>query len=384
MFSILRHAIFASLVMSLVHATSSIAAEPAAVVITPSQTVALESALIKGGELWVTPADLTKINGLVLKPEGACLGDLCIPISKDARQKLLTTSDGKEYFNLSAFAAQQEQAVVADADAKVWSFGVVPPVEQMQLQDATAPDFALSNRKGETVRLSDYRGKKVLLLTWASWCQCKQDLVGWQHVYEDLKDENFEIIAAAQDTGGEEAAGSSYDKAKATYTTLLDPQHTVSSLYKMVNVPTGVWIDEQGKIVRPSEVAYSRNVALLSIKVEGDKYVDALRDWVKNGDKSEFVVGADKVQTRLATPSKEAALADANFKLAVYFHQQKNDAQANKYFAEAQRLQPDDWNYHRQQWSFDPQTAIKLWMQKYTALGEKPYYEPLVIEPTGK
>lgn len=199
-----------------------------------------------------------------------------------------------------------------------------------------------------------------------------------------MKDHDFEIIAAAQDTGGEEAAGSSYDKAKATYTTLLDPQHTVSSLYKMVNVPTGVWIDEEGKIARPSEVAYSRNVALLSIKVEGDKYVDALRDWVKNGEQSEFVVGAERVQERLATPSKEAALADANFKLAVYFHQQQDKSRADKYFAEAQRLQPDDWNYHRQQWSFDPQTALKLWMQKYTALQGKPYYEPLSIDPTGK
>lgn len=384
MFSFQRSAIFCCLVVSLVHAVSSLAAEPAAVVITPSQTVTLDSALIKGGELWVLPAELTKINGLVLKPEGACLGDLCIPLSTEARQTLLTTADGKEYFNLSAFAAQQEQAVVADPEAKVWSFGVVPPVEQMHLQDATAPDFALANRKGETVRLSDYRGKKVLLLTWASWCQCKQDLVGWQQVYEELKDHDFEIIAAAQDTGGEEAAGSSYDKAKATYTTLLDPQHTVSSLYKMVNVPTGVWIDEEGKIARPSEVAYSRNVALLSIKVEGDKYVAALRDWVKNGEQSEFVVGTERVKERLATPSKEAALADANFKLAVYFHQQEDKSRADKYFAEAQRLQPDDWNYHRQQWSFDPQTAFKFWMQKYTALQGKPYYEPLSIDPSGK
>ncbi len=382
MFSVRHPAKICGFVIGLMQAACTFAADPAAVVITPTQTVNLDSALINGSELWVTPEDLTKINGLVLKPEGACLGDLCIPLSEDARQKLLSTEGGKEYFNLTAFAAQQEQAVVADIEAKVWSFGVVPPVEQMQLQDGTAPDFALANRKGETVRLSDYRGKKVLLLTWASWCQCKQDLVGWQRVYEDLKDENFEIIAVAQDTGGEEAAGSSYDKAKATYTTLLDPQHTVSSLYKMVNVPTGVWIDEQGKIVRPSEVAYSRNVALLSIKVEGDKYVDALRDWVKNGEKSEFVVEADKVQSRLATPSKKAALADANFKMAVHFHQRQDKSRADRYFAEAQRLQPDDWNYHRQQWSFDPQTAIKLWMQKYTALQGKPYYEPLVIEPT--
>lgn len=384
MFTFRRSMWILCLAWGLAQAATAWAEEPGAVVITPSQTLTLENAHIEGDKLWVVTDDLTRINGLQLKPEGACLGDLCIPLSEAARTKLLKNVEGREYFNLSAFAAAQRQVVVADAAVKVWSFGVLPPVEQMQLADATAPDFALPNRQGEIVRLSDFRGKKVMLLTWASWCQCKQDLVGWQHVYEGLKDQNFEIIAVAQDTDGEKAAGSSYDKAKATYTTLLDPQHTVSSLYKMVNVPTGVWINEQGKIVRPSEVAYSRNVALLSIKVEGDKYVEALRDWVKNGADSEYVVSAQRVQDRLATPSQEAALADANFKLATYFHQLKDDARADKYFAEAQRLQPEDWNYHRQQWSFDPQTALKFWMQKYTGLQGKPYYDPLEIEPEGK
>ena len=99
--------------------------------------------------------------------------------------------------------------------------------------------------------------------------------------------------------------------------------------------------------------------------VAGDKFVAALRDWVQNGNKSAFALPCDQLQEPLVPRSETAALADANFKLAIYFHPQKNDAKAGKYFAEAQKLQPDEWNYHRQQWSFEPQTARKLWMEKW-------------------
>lgn len=59
-----------------------------------------------------------------------------------------------------------------------------------------------------------------------------------------LKDRNFEIVAAAQDTGGEAAAGRWYDQAQATYTTLVETRHSVSSAYQFINVPMGVQIDE--------------------------------------------------------------------------------------------------------------------------------------------
>ncbi len=54
-----------------------------------------------------------------------------------------------------------------------------------------------------------------------------------------MKGNNFEIIAAAQDTGGEAAAGQWYDRAKATYTTLVDVKHAVSSAFQFINVPMG-------------------------------------------------------------------------------------------------------------------------------------------------
>jgi hypothetical protein len=76
----------------------------------------------------------------------------------------------------------------------------------------------------------------------------------WQVIYDELKseNENFEIISVAQDSGGEDAAGPIFDAADVTYTSLIDVNHLISSLYNLVNVPSGVWIDEEGRIARRS------------------------------------------------------------------------------------------------------------------------------------
>jgi hypothetical protein len=198
-----------------------------------------------------------------------------------------------------------------------------------------------------------------------------------------LKDQNFEIIAAAQDTGGLEAAGKFYERAGATFAALIDKDHTVSRLYNMVNVPTGVWIDEAGRIVRPNEVAYSRDVAFLSLKVNGDAYVAALRDWVAKGSESAYAMTPEEIRAEVQPRSRDEALADAHFQMGVYFHETGNPEKEAEAFEKAQALRPESWNYHRQQWSFTPSDAMKKWMAKYQSLGEQPYYLPLELEPEG-
>ena len=58
---------------------------------------------------------------------------------------------------------------MVDHEHLVWSFGNIPVTRNGFLQSAMAPDFALPNLEGKLVRLSDFRGKKVLIVTWASW-----------------------------------------------------------------------------------------------------------------------------------------------------------------------------------------------------------------------
>lgn len=111
--------------------------------------------------LWVQKTDLPRLNGFELKPQGACRADICIPVPK--------TMTRGAYFNLTAFAQRVGQRVVADMPARVWSFGEIPVVRGAFLESRMAPDFSVPDRKGRPVHLSQFLGKKVLLVTWASW-----------------------------------------------------------------------------------------------------------------------------------------------------------------------------------------------------------------------
>jgi len=211
------------------------------------------------------------------------------------------------------------------------------------------------------------------------------DLPVWQKLYTELKGQNFEIIAAAQDTAGEAAAGKWYDAAKATFTTLIDAKHSVSSAFQFVNVPTGVWIDEKGSVVRPAEPAWNQNRTYTypdkSIVTEGDVYVGALRDWVANGERSPFFLSDADFARRVKPRSAAEMEGEASFKLAVWFQQAGKNALASKYFERAEQLNPDDWNYHRQEWSFTPSEAGKKWLDKFEKQPE-PYYPKLDMKPS--
>jgi hypothetical protein len=199
----------------------------------------------------------------------------------------------------------------------------------------------------------------------------------WQSIYEELKSQNFEIISAAQDTGGEAKAGPIFDRAEVTYTAIVDVNHTISSLFNMVNVPSSVWIDEEGRVVRIDEGAYSRSANVLGNTIGHDGYVPALRDWIAKGDKSRYIMSADEVSANIRPRTTEEERAEPTFKLANYFFAKGDTDSANVYWDKAQELSPDSWNFHRQDWSFLPRAETsKNFLGKVNALS-KPYYAPM-------
>ena len=130
-----------------------------ATVLYGDHTTKLDNTRPDGANLWVRSTDLTRINDFEVKPQGACRADICIPLSKDLKNG--------EWFNLTGFAHKVGQAFVADTG--VWSFGEIPVVRGTYYNSRMAPDFAVPDRIGKVVHLSDFRGKKVLIVTWASW-----------------------------------------------------------------------------------------------------------------------------------------------------------------------------------------------------------------------
>ena len=135
----------------------------------------------------------------------------------------------------------------------------------------------------------------------------------------------------------------------------------MSSAFQFTNVPTGVWIDERGRVVRPGEPAWTTSRTSTfggkALVTEGEEYVAAVRDWVANGERSVHVLSDAAFTARVKPRSQNEMEADASFALGVWFHQAGNTALSKKYFEQAQTLNPADWNYHRQDWSFTPGEA---------------------------
>lgn len=135
-----------------------------------STEIAAPPALLSAGEdLWVTLADLTKATRFVLKPQGVCRDELCFPIPKTRKAAFLSTQGKTTWFNLSEFARLTKQPTAYDAENSTWLFGPRPEEQNQFVSSLAAPNFRLPDANGKLRSLAEFRGKKVLLLTWASW-----------------------------------------------------------------------------------------------------------------------------------------------------------------------------------------------------------------------
>lgn len=202
---------------------------------------------------------------------------------------------------------------------------------------------------------------------------------GWQAIYQQLRNSNFEIIAVAQDTNGVKDAGPWITAANPSYTALIDEKHLVSKLYNMVNVPTGVWIDEHGKIVRPPEVAFVDDRFKDFSGLDSAPYLNALRDWTEKGDRSLYRMSEERLRDKLAVSDPNLLQASAEFGLGEQLYKSGHLQEAVPHFKEAQRLNPKDWNYKRQAYALsdakrDYDTTFIDEVQK--SGGSKKYYAP--------
>ncbi len=113
-----------------------------------------------------------------------------------------------------------------------------------------APDFTLKSLDGKTIRLSDFRGRAVVLNFWASWCPpCRQEMPALQRVYEAYQSQGVEVIAVnatSQDTLS--SAQGFIQSNGLTFMVLLDEQGDVQSMYRVSGLPTTVFIDRDGVI----------------------------------------------------------------------------------------------------------------------------------------
>jgi peroxiredoxin len=113
------------------------------------------------------------------------------------------------------------------------------------------PDFIYPGLDGEMVRLSDYRGKVVLVNIWATWCRpCVEEMPSMERLYQKLKAKKFEILAVSIDSLGLKAVAPFMQKYKLTFPALTDPKGTIARTYKTTGVPESFIIGKDGKLIK--------------------------------------------------------------------------------------------------------------------------------------
>lgn len=201
----------------------------------------------------------------------------------------------------------------------------------------------------------------------------------WQALREELHPSGFELVTVGLDSLGAEGCRHFIEAAAPTHPALLDQYHVLARTLGVINIPSSVWIDEQGMIVRPAEAAPAPPVAAagettperqlpadmpqrfiemtgeaMKISSQGEAYHAALKDWVAKGADSEFALSPEAVIARSRPRSADVALGHAHFELAIALELDGHHESAIEHFREAHQLVPDSWTFRRQAWSLEP------------------------------
>ena len=128
-----------------------------------------------------------------------------------------------------------------------------------QSKGKDAPDFALKDLDGKQVKLSDFRGKAVLLNFWATWCgPCQVEMPWFVDFQKQYGPQGLEIIGVALDDSGKDEIEKFAKKMGVNYT-VLQGQDDVGDAYGAVGLPTTFYIDRNGKIVDSASGLVSRS-----------------------------------------------------------------------------------------------------------------------------
>jgi hypothetical protein len=190
-------------------------------------------------------------------------------------------------------------------------------------------------------------------------------------LHDELEPRGLTVVTVALDVKPENAYPF-IDAAAPRHPSLVDTRHLTDELFGFTNVPMAVWIDEDGVLVRPAEQAAIERSPLRDIEIPDglpdrtrllleqvkeipDPSVDyraALQGWAARGAASRFALAAHEVVERSRPLSSDAAQAAACFELGQHVWRTEGNAAAAPWWREAHRLDPENWTYKRQAWTF--------------------------------
>jgi peroxiredoxin len=318
---------------------------------------------VDGDRVWVAAADLPAAAGWDLRPEGLCRCDTCVPIDLHAG---LIDADGR--VDLTRLAPLGDQILVVDPDERVAVLGASASARASALRSGIAPEFTLRDLDGEPVSLADQRGRKTVVVAFASWCGCAYELPGWQALHDELADEAFGVVAVAVDEDPEAVRPFTEG---IRFPVLIDRDRVFADRYALTNVPTVVWVDEHGGLVRAQDVAFPTDTFREFHHIDSTDHLDGIRRWVRNGE-----APVDDVEAHVPDPDEQ--LAHLQYRLALHLWRTGRRDAAQGHFDRAAGLAPLDFTVRRAVLPLqgkDPflgEEFLALWSE-WDAAG-RPYY----------
>jgi thiol-disulfide isomerase/thioredoxin len=114
-----------------------------------------------------------------------------------------------------------------------------------------APDFTLTDLNGRSGKLSDYRGKVIILDFWATWCgPCRMLIPYFKNLHEKYKDAGFEVVGVAMDRGGSKVVRPFVDKHSIHYTNYIGNHEVAMKYGGLQGIPTTFVLTREGRIFK--------------------------------------------------------------------------------------------------------------------------------------
>jgi thiol-disulfide isomerase/thioredoxin len=128
----------------------------------------------------------------------------------------------------------------------------VPPVNAVAKEKSPAPDVSVvSLADGKTLKLSDLKGKVVMLNFWATWCPpCREEIPSMMKLNSVMTGKPFQMVAVSIDEGGRPAVESFFKSTGFSLPTFIDESGASAKVYGITGVPESFIIDRQGVLVK--------------------------------------------------------------------------------------------------------------------------------------
>lgn len=181
------------------------------------------------------------------------------------------------------------------------------------------PDLALTDADGGTVQVTT-PGRRTLLVAWSTWCGCRYELPAWKQLTDEERVRHW--------------------TSKAGLPPVLDPEHRLSDVFGVVNVPSTVWLDEDGRVAKPPTIAPGDDQFKEFTEVDSTSHHEALRRWMSDG------VVPDERPERTGDDA-DLRLARTERRLAAWLHREGRTEAAERHFEAAVARAPLDFSIRR-------------------------------------